>query len=185
MPSAGWLSKAMNGPSTRTSAICAASWNPASTSSPSTGSATSSRADMTQYTSVRSIRNRLFLLLLRAFGIAVALLVLFTLVGTTFFLSRPLRANPLFQLPITSSLETYYVARGDWNGVSNVFDRSPGIEASQWRHSLLLDDQNRVIVQHGRMVPPANSWTYAATPTDIAIPIRANGAVAGTLIIEA
>ena len=32
---------------------------------------------MTQYTSVRSIRNRLFLLLLRAFGIAVTLLVLF------------------------------------------------------------------------------------------------------------
>jgi signal transduction histidine kinase len=140
---------------------------------------------MTQYTSVRSIRNRLFLLLLRAFGIAVALLVLFTLVGTTFFLSRPLRANPLFQLPITSSLETYYVARGGWNGVTTVFDHSPGIEASQWRHSLLLDNRNRVIVEHGRMVPPANSWIYATSPTDIAIPIRANGVITGTLIIEA
>jgi signal transduction histidine kinase len=140
---------------------------------------------MTQYTSVRSIRNRLFLLLLRAFGIAVTLLVLFTLVGTTFFLSRPLRANPLFQLPITSSLETYYVARGNWSGVSTVFNRSPGIEASQWKHSLLLDTQNRVIVQHGLIVPPTNSWTYAPGPTDISIPIRANGALVGTLIIEA
>ncbi len=139
---------------------------------------------MAQIQSVRSIRNRLFLLLLRAFGIAVTLLVVFVLIATVFFLSRPLRANPLFQLPITSSLETFYVARGSWNGVSGVFDRSAGIEAAQWRHALLLDPQNRVIVQHGRPIQPASTWTYQPDPTDVSIPIRANGAVAGTLIIE-
>ena len=139
---------------------------------------------MAQQNSVRSIRNRLFLLLLRAFSIAVAFLVLFTLLVTGFFLSRPIRSNPLFQMPITSSLETYYVARGNWNGVSTVFDHSAGIEASQWRHALLLDPQNRVIVQHGQAIQPPNSWIYRSDPTDVAIPIRANGAIAGTLVIQ-
>ena len=140
--------------------------------------------NMAQHSSIRSIRNRLFLLLLRAFSIAVAFLVLFTLLVTGFFLTRPLRTNPLFQIPIASSLETYYMTRGNWIGVSTVFDRSMGIEKSQWGHSILLDPQNRVIVRNGQPVNPINTWVYQTNPSDVAIPIQANGMFAGTLIIE-
>ncbi len=139
---------------------------------------------MARSVSVRSIRNRLFLLLLRAFGIAVAFLVLFTLLVTWVVLARPARSNPIFQLPITSSLETYYIARGNWNGVSTIFNNSQGIERPQWRNSLLLDTQNRIIVQYGQAVDSSASQIYQTSSNDIPIPIQVNGKVVGTLILE-
>ncbi len=139
---------------------------------------------MVRHNSIRSIRYRLFRLLMRAFGIAVAFLVLFTLLVTVFFLSRPIRTNPLFQMPITSSLETYYLTRGTWNGVTVVFDHSSGIEGSQWQHSLLLDNQNRIVVANGQEITPSNSWIYKSDPNNVAIPLQVNGTMAGTLVIE-
>lgn len=139
---------------------------------------------MAQHLSVRSIRNRLFLLLLRALGLALAFLVLFSLLVTGFFLTRPVRTNPLFQMPITSSLETYYLARGNWNGVTAVFTRSAGIEGAQWRHALLLDPQNHIIVQNGQAVAPTKTLIYQSDPSNILIPIQVNGQTAGTLVIE-
>jgi len=56
---------------------------------------------MTHSNSVRSIRNRLFLLLLRAFVIAVAFLILFTLLATGIILAYPSETNPLYRLPTT------------------------------------------------------------------------------------
>jgi signal transduction histidine kinase len=139
---------------------------------------------MARSVSIRSIRNRLFLLLLRAFGIAVAFLVLFTLLVTWIVLARPARSNPVFQLPITSSLETYYIARGNWDGVSTIFNNSLGIERPQWINSLLLDNQNRIIVQHGQAVDSSTSQIYQTSPNDVPIPIQVNGKVVGTLILE-
>jgi hypothetical protein len=49
---------------------------------------------VTHSTSVRSIRNRLFLLLLRAFIIAVAFIILFTLVITGLVLANPSACQP-------------------------------------------------------------------------------------------
>ncbi len=54
---------------------------------------------MPHSTTVRSIQNRLFLLLLRAFIIAVAFLILFTLLTTGLVLANPSQSNPLYRLP--------------------------------------------------------------------------------------
>ena len=134
--------------------------------------------------SLRSIRNRLFLLLLRAFSIAVAFVVLFTLLVTGFVLANPSRANPLYQLPITSRLETYYLARGNWVGVNTIFPSSLGIESSQWQRSVLLDAQNHVLVVHGQAVQPPGSGIYQADPGDIIVPIQANGKLVGNLVLN-
>jgi len=134
--------------------------------------------------SIRSIRRRLFILLLRAFGAAVAFLLLFSLLITGFILTRPARTNPLFQLPITSGLESYYAARGNWNGVSTVFNNSSGIETSQWQNSLLLDTQGHVIVNHGQPVVPPGSQKYQSVSSDVTIALNANGKVVGTLILQ-
>ncbi len=134
--------------------------------------------------SARSIRNSLFLLLLRAFGIAVAFLVLFTLLVTGLVLANPSRVNPLYQLPITSRLETYYLAHGSWEGVNAVFDDSLGNEMSQWQRSVLLDTQKRVVVSHGEVVEPAGAQTYQASPGDIAISLRVNGKAVGSLVLQ-
>ncbi len=139
---------------------------------------------MPRSASIRSIRRRLFILLLRAFGAAVAFLVMFTLLITGFILTRPARNNPLFQLPITTGLESYYVARGNWNGVSIVFRNSSGIESSQWQNAILLDTHDHVIVDHGQPVDASVSVMYRPGSSDVTIPLRANGNVVGTLILQ-
>jgi len=138
---------------------------------------------MAHSNSVRSIRNRLFLLLLRAFAIAVAFLFLFTLITTGIVLAYPSQSNPLFRLPTIARLETYYIARDSWQGVSTIFNNSLNIEASQWHSSILLDAQNHIVVQHGIPVDPSISPPYLPLPGDSIIPIMANGRLVGKLVV--
>jgi signal transduction histidine kinase len=138
---------------------------------------------MTHTTSVRLIRNRLFLLLLRAFIIVIAFLVLFTLLTTGLVLANPSQSNPLFRLPTVARLETYYIARGNWTGVSSIFNNSLDIEAAQWRESILLDAQNYVVVEHGRPVDLAMSLLYQPVSGDAVTPILVNGQLVGTLVV--
>ena len=132
--------------------------------------------------SLRSIRNRLFLLLLRAFVIAVAFLILFTLIITGVVLAYPSQSNPLYRLPTIARLETFYIARGSWDGVSTIFKNSLDIEAAQWNSSILLDAQNHVVVDHGKPVDPPSSQVYQFTNPSPAIPININGMVVGKLV---
>lgn len=137
---------------------------------------------MTHSSSVRLIRNRLFLLLLRAFIIVIAFLVLFTLLTTGLVLANPSQSNPLFRLPTVARLETYYQARGNWSGVDGVFANSLDIESAQWRSSILLDAQNHVVVEYGRPVDPATSMVYQPSSGGNVMSILVNGRVVGTLI---
>jgi two-component system OmpR family sensor kinase/two-component system sensor histidine kinase BaeS len=132
---------------------------------------------------VRSIQNRLFLLLLRAFILAVAFLILFTLLVTGLVLANPSQSNPLYRLPIIARLETYYIARGSWDGVTAVFDNSLSIESSQWQSSLLLDAQNHIVMEHGLPVDPAKALTYQSTSGKNVIPIVVHGQAVGKLIL--
>jgi signal transduction histidine kinase len=138
---------------------------------------------MTHSESVRSIRNRLFLLLLRAFVIVVAFLILFTLLATGLVLTNRSQTNPLYRLPTISRLETYYIARGSWEGVNAIFANSLDIENSQWNASILLDANNRVIVEHGVQVTPALSLTYVPASGETVLPLTANGQVVGRLVV--
>ena len=133
--------------------------------------------------SVRSIRNRLFLLLLRAFLIVVAFLILFTLLTTGLVLANPSQSNPLFRLPTVARLETYYIARGNWTGVSSIFANSLDIEAAQWRASILLDAQNHVVVEYGRPVDAATSLVYQPASGESVTPILVNRQLVGTLVV--
>ncbi len=49
---------------------------------------------------------------------------------------------------------------------------------------MLLDNQNRIIVQHGQAVKFSTSQIYQTSSNDIPIPIQVNGKVVGTLILE-
>ncbi len=133
--------------------------------------------------SLRSIRNRLFLLLLRAFVIVIAFLVLFTLLTTGLVLSSPAPTNPLRQLSIIPRLESYYFGRGSWEGVTVVFANSMDIEASQWQSSILLDGQGHVIVSQGMPVPPPMQQMYQPTGNETIIPITDNGVVVGEYVL--
>jgi two-component system OmpR family sensor kinase/two-component system sensor histidine kinase BaeS len=135
--------------------------------------------------SVRSIRNRLFLLLLRALVIAVAFLFLFTLVTTGIVLAYPSQSNPLYRLPLYARLETFYIARDSWQGVGTIFQNSLQPEAAQWRASTLLDAQNHVVVQHGVQINPSISPFYQPMPGDTITPILVDGQVVGKLVLGA
>jgi signal transduction histidine kinase len=133
--------------------------------------------------SVRSIRNRLFMLLLRAFIAVVAFLLLFTLLATGLVLSSPSQSNPLFRLPTVARLETYYIARGNWEGVSSIFANSLDIEAAQWKASILLDAQNHIVVDHGQPVDPATASFYQSAGPGSFMPIFVNGRMVGKLVV--
>jgi signal transduction histidine kinase len=139
---------------------------------------------MPHSTTVRSIQNRLFLLLLRTFIIVVAFLILFTLLATGLVLANPSQSNPLFRLPTIARLETYYIARGSWDGVSTIFANSLDAESSQWNTSLLLDAQGHLIVQHGQPVASVTSAAYQPASGEEAISLVANGKVVGKLIVR-
>lgn len=138
---------------------------------------------MTHSNSVRSIRNRLFLLLLRAFLFVVAFLILFTLAATALVLTNPSQSNPLYRLPSIARLETYYIARGSWDGVNAIFTNSLDIESSQWNSSILLDANNHVVVEHGVPVDPTTAPTYQPVSGENVIPILVNGQVVGKLVV--
>jgi signal transduction histidine kinase len=138
---------------------------------------------MTHSQSVRSIRNRLFLLLLRAFVIVVGFLILFSILTTGVILAYPSQSNPLYRLPSIARLETYYIARGSWDGVNAIFTNSLDIEFAQWKSSILLDAQNHIVVEHGVQIVPALSLTYQPASGDTVIPLMANGKEVGKLIV--
>lgn len=142
------------------------------------------KAGMAHSATVRSIQNRLFLLLLRAFIIAVAFLILFTLLATGLVLANSSQSNPLFRPPTVARLETYYIARGSWNGVGSIFTNSPDIESSQWKSSILLNGQDRIVVEHGQVVNPSTSPIYQPGSGESVLVIMANGNVVGKLIVR-
>ncbi len=139
---------------------------------------------MPHSTTVRSIQNRLFLLLLRAFIIAVAFLILFTLLATGLVLANPSQSNPLYRLPTMARLETYYIARGSWNGVNSIFTDPLDIESLQWKSSILLDGQDHMIMEHGQPVDPATSPAYQPTSGESVLFINVNGNVVGKLVVR-
>jgi signal transduction histidine kinase len=139
---------------------------------------------MPKSNTVRSIQKRLFLLLLRAFILVVAFLILFTLLATGLVLANPSQSNPLNRFPTIARLETYYLARGSWDGVNSIFADSRDNEASQWKSSILMDGQGHVIVVHGQPVDPATTPALQPTSDEIILDITVNGKVVGQLISQ-
>jgi len=134
--------------------------------------------------STRSIRNRLFLLLLRAFGIVILIYFVLTLAATGVVLANPSNTNPLHRLPTVGRLETYYIARGSWDGVTAAFNPQGGLDPEnvQFQRAILLDAGNRIVVYHGQQV--AGGAIFITSADAPAIPIIVNGLPVGTLVLD-
>jgi signal transduction histidine kinase len=138
---------------------------------------------MPHSSSLHSIRNRLFLLLLRAFVIVIAFLVLFTILTTGLVLANPVSTNPLRQLSIIPRLESYYIGHGSWDGVTNAFGNSLDAEAAQWRSSILLDSQGHALVIDGISLVAPSREIYQPTGSETIIPIMDNNKLVGQYVI--
>jgi len=137
---------------------------------------------------VASIQRRLFLLLLRAFAIVVVIVVISLLILTGIWLSTPSRINPITQTPLITSLETYYLVHGNWDGVHRLFvdhaitplaDLPP-----RWERSLLLDDSGRVVIDRGQTDSSLVGKVYSHQADETQFVLRVNDAPVGTLIVE-
>jgi two-component system OmpR family sensor kinase/two-component system sensor histidine kinase BaeS len=136
--------------------------------------------------SVLSIRFRLLLLLMQAFGVMVLLTVILMLglfavyVGTGAW-------RPGTRVLVGAPLQAYYLGHGNWSGVE-VLDQAPrGIvsleTAHEWQRMILLDGAGRIVLDRGRADTARVGQVYQPQPADLVSPLKAGGEVVGTLVL--
>lgn len=140
------------------------------------------------HVTARLIAQRLFVLVFRVLGsVLVALVVLLVLSawGTLSWLNTtPENFQPL----LVYMLESHYEARGSWEGVERVYERSlsPMVSMYQrrWNETTLLDAAGNIQVDHGSAAGPAVGRAYSLTDQEITVALRANGQAVGTLVFH-
>ena len=136
--------------------------------------------------SIASVRQRLWLLLLRAFGVVVLTIVLLTLAATFIFLNRQTSRNKFYTAPVAYLLEAYYQGHGSWEGVGKLFDGGqetvlPAL-TSEWKSTLLLDGDNQVIFDQGLSTGERIGQIYAKSASENATALIVNNRQVGTLV---
>jgi signal transduction histidine kinase len=138
--------------------------------------------------SIGSIRRRLWLLLLRAFGIVVFLTAVLILFVSAFAIGMNTRHNPFYLSPTAVLLETYYLGHGSWQGVQVVVEEraNTAIRVLQpdWQQTILLDNNGRVILDKGLVNNSQTGTIYILKPGEIEHPLYVNGEWVGTLIVQ-
>jgi signal transduction histidine kinase len=138
--------------------------------------------------SIRSVRRRLLLLLLRAFGIVVFLTVLLILIAAGVVISRNAGTNPLYRTPTSIILESYYLGHGSWQGVDAVLEENTNTSIRalrpDWNQIVLVDDQGRVLLDHGSADTPLVGTVYQTQPNVSEQELILNDQVIGTIWID-
>jgi len=138
--------------------------------------------------SINSIRRRLVLLLVRAFGIVVLLTVGLTLAVTALQIGRESERNPFYRSPVATILESYYLGHGSWEGVQAVLDEnpSPAVRALRpdWQRTILVDGSGRIVLDKGRADSSRVGSLYQPQANGGSLPLMANGETIGALYVE-
>lgn len=133
--------------------------------------------------SVRAIRRRLFLVLLRSFGLVVLLTVGFMLILTAQQINSATRRSPFYRSPLTTILQSYYLGRGSWEGVQVALPSDRMFEA-EWRRAVLVDRNGRVVLYHGRTDAPQVGIVYLPRQGEQQMPLLVAGQPVGRLYLE-
>jgi signal transduction histidine kinase len=138
--------------------------------------------------SIQSIRRRLLLLLLRAFGIVVFLTVVMILIVAVIVILRSTGVNPIFRSPTAIILESYYLGHGSWQGVDAVLEENTGTSIRalrpDWDHTILVDQNGIVIIDHGSTNSPNIGNRFISTNHEKKQPLVINGSEIGNLWID-
>jgi len=137
---------------------------------------------------LQSIRRRLWLLLLRAFGLVVLLILIFTLSATLIFLGVRTNLNPFYQSPVAYLLEAYYHGHGNWEGVEGLFSGEnafvlPYLQR-EWNRTVLLDQDQRIVVDHGQTTSGRIGQVYQEWTGLNSEQMVIDGQVVGILVLE-
>jgi len=127
--------------------------------------------------SVREIRQRLLFLLLRAFVIVLFLSFLFFTLIIGYFLTSSSTPAPF---PLVSTLEGYYLAKGNWDGIESVFDSMDQLDSMS---TLLLDIEHRIILDRRPDPVSIAGSSYDIQEDDVVFDLTAHGEQVGYLVI--
>jgi two-component system OmpR family sensor kinase/two-component system sensor histidine kinase BaeS len=133
--------------------------------------------------SVREIRTRLLLLLVRAFVIVLFSSFLVFIITISYFLTSSSRVVGPFDS--VKALERYYLAQGSWDGVESVFAAEDTLDFTS---ILLLDSDQRILLD--RSTDPSLGSSTASTVgsryefqrDDVIFNLRASGEQVGFLV---
>jgi two-component system OmpR family sensor kinase/two-component system sensor histidine kinase BaeS len=128
------------------------------------------------HSTVGEIRRRLLFLLLLAFGIVLLLSFLFFTFTLGYFLTSSSTPIPL---PFSSTLEGYYLAKGNWDGVESVFDSIRGFDS---RRVLLLDADHRIILDRRKDAALPAGSTFLPQNNDRVLNLNVQGKLVGYLV---
>jgi signal transduction histidine kinase len=84
-------------------------------------------------------------------------------------------------------LESYYLGKGSWDGVQQLIP--PGLanpmnmEWNEWRDSLLLAVDGKILLDHGDPASPRFGMVYRPMPDESPVPLHSKGRIIGTLIV--
>lgn len=138
-----------------------------------------SRVPLAGNSSVSEIRRRLLFLLVRAFGIVVFLSFLFFTIVIGYFLTSS--SSPVLS-DVVNTLEAYYLAKGSWEGVDEVFVSSDRFES---RNNALLVDNDYHLILDRRADPTLTvGSTYRVQDNDLVSPILVRGETVGYLVLQ-
>src|SRR3990170_6785521 len=128
------------------------------------------------HSSVREIRTRLLLLLVKAFVIVLFLSVFFFVAIVSFVLTSPLAP---FSMPFTGVLQGYYLGHGSWDGAEVLFNSNNELKSL---NTILLDKDQRIILERGRDSVFKVDSVYEIQSRDLVLPIDRNGERIGSLV---
>ncbi len=135
--------------------------------------------------SVRSVQTRLFILLLRAFTVAVLFIVLFILGITAYFLIYPSGFNPIDRIPIVSRLETFYLVKGNWQGVEALAEVDSATDYHRfWQKSIIVDQAGRVVLDHASAQTPLVGTLYLSKIGEASFPVTVRGKIVANLVFD-
>ena len=126
--------------------------------------------------SVGEIRRRLLFLLLRAFMLVVFLSFLFFTFIIGYFLTSSSTPVPF---PFISTLEGYYLAKGNWDGIESAFDSMDGLDSMS---TLLLDKEHRVILDRRPELDSIAGTSYDIQQEDVVFNLTTSGETVGYLV---
>ncbi len=139
-------------------------------------------------TSIKSIKRRLIMILVRAF-LVVGVVGMVALIGFTIFeISRNTEKNPFYRDPNATILEAYYLGRGSWDGIEAIVDPdlfpNSKLIRMDWENFILIDQYGRIVMYYGQYSSnlPSN---VIKMPVEIEqTTLTARGRIIGTLISE-
>lgn len=139
-------------------------------------SARPSRVPLAEQSSVNEIRRRLLFLLLRAFVIVVFLsfLVFTFIIG--YFLTSSSTPVPF---PFVTTLEGFYLAKGNWDGVETVFESTNELHTL---NAVLLDKDQRIVLDQRPASVSTLGTMYKIQHGDVTFALHRRTEIVGYLV---